>query len=147
MTAKEFLSEAYRVDRYIKSYLKELDEVKMMRDRLAPAPDQERVQVSPSAEAQFERAVDRIWELEHILDEEIDRLVDKKGEIRSVISQVKNLNEQMLLRYRYIHFDSWETIADELGYSMRWTYRLHGRALASVEEILEKKQKKMKRVH
>lgn len=41
-----------------------------------------------------------LWELENTIDEEIDRLVDLKVEIRSVINEVSDCDQQMILRYR-----------------------------------------------
>ena len=59
-----------------------------------------------------------------------------KEEIRSVIDQVENFDQQMLLRYRYLHHYSWETIAETMHFGTRWLHVLHGRALNSVDSIL-----------
>ena len=80
-----------------------------------------------------------LWELENTIDEEIDRLVDLKVEIRSVINEVSDCDQQMILRYRYIHFCSWEDIANQMGYGLRWVHTLHGKALNAVEVILKEK--------
>ena len=62
----------------------------------------------------------------------IDRLVDLKEQIRTVIDRVENPDEQMVLRYRYIHNMTWEQIGDELKADESTVRRWHRRALASV---------------
>ena len=73
------------------------------------------------------------------IDREIDQYIDLKTEIRGVIDRVKDEKLQLVLRYRYIHFCSWEEIASQMGYGLRWIHTLHGKALAAVEEILRDK--------
>lgn len=138
MTAKEYLKQVYLLDKRIDSGLRELAELRSLATSVTPTSE-ERVQTSPSGEAPFVRALARIWELESTIDEEIDRLVDLKVEIRTVISEVADCDQQMILRYRYIHFYSWEDIASQMGYGLRWIHTLHGKALAAVEEILSEK--------
>lgn len=139
MTAKEYLKQVYLLDKRIDSGLRELVELRALATSVTPTASEERVQTSPSGEAPFTRALSRIWELENTIDEEIDRLVDLKVEIRSVINEVSDCDQQMILRYRYIHFCSWEDIAGRMGYGLRWIHLLHGKALAAVEEILSEK--------
>lgn len=139
MTAKEYLKQVYLLDKRIDSGLRELVELRALATSVSPTATEERVQTSPSGEAPFTRALSRIWELENTIDEEIDRLVDLKVEIRSVINEVSDCDQQMILRYRYIHFCSWEDIASQMGYGLRWIHMLHGKALAAVEEILSEK--------
>lgn len=49
--------------------------------------------------------------------------------MRTVIEQVQNTDEQMVLRYRYIHNMTWEQIGDELKANSRTVRRWHGNAL------------------
>ena len=139
MTAKEYLKQVYLLDKKIDSGLRELVELRALATNVTPTASEEWMQTSPSGEAPFTRALSRIWELENTIDEEIDRLVDLKVEIRSVINEVSDCDQQMILRYRYIHFCSWEDIAGQMGYGLRWIHLLHGKALAAVEEILSEK--------
>ena len=45
-------------------------------------------------------------------------------------------NGQTVLEKRYLCFQSWEQIAVEMGYDLRWLYRIHGKALEEVKAIL-----------
>ena len=63
---------------------------------------------------------------------EIDKLISLKDQMREVIDAVQNTDEQMVLRYRYIHNMTWEQIGAELKADESTVIRWHRRALASV---------------
>lgn len=80
----------------------------------------------------MESAALRIAEIGSELDERIRRQNEVRREIRSAIARVKDPTLRSLLRLRYINGLRFEQIADLLHYSVRWTIRLHGRALDAV---------------
>ena len=131
MTAKEYLHQAYRLDHRINSDIEELQKLREMSCSISAPQLGERVQTSRSYEAPFVRSVEKILALEKRIDAEIDLFVDLKKEIRSVIEQVENTDEQMVLRYRYIHNLTWEQIADELNADKVTVWRWHKKALQS----------------
>ena len=71
----------------------------------------------------------RIIDLENEINADIDDLVALKHEIVKVIKSVPNLEYQTLLELRYLCFKSWEQIAVMLDYDLRYTHKLHNRAL------------------
>ena len=83
----------------------------------------------------MEGVIVKIIDLENEIDEEIDRLVDLKQEIVSMIKQVKNPEYQTLLELRYLCFRTWEQIAVEMSYELRYLHKLHRRALEICDEI------------
>ena len=137
MTVKEYLKQAYRLDKRIDSDIEELSRLREMAASISSPALGERVQTSKSNEALFVRSMEKIILLEQKIDEEIDLLVDLKVQIRATIENVTNTDEQMVLRYRYIHNLTWEEIGDELHVDGRTARRWHGQALSSV--ILPKK--------
>ena len=76
------------------------------------------------------KCVFKIREMEEKIDAEIDLFVDLKKEIRSVIEKVEDTDEQMVLRYRYIHNMTWEQIGDELNADKVTVWRWHQKALS-----------------
>ena len=72
-------------------------------------------------------------DLENEISADIDALVDLKREIVSAIKSVDNPEFRTLLELRYLCFKPWEQIALEMGYDLRWLYRLHQKALAVVK--------------
>lgn len=137
MTAKEYLSQAYRLNMKVDSLLEELSELKEL-SRSIQSPGFE-LGYNPNrpTDAAFEKTVMKIVDMENSINEEIDRLIDIKSNIREVINQVSDEDQQMILRKRYIHFMSWDDISKGMGFSVRWTHTLHDRALRAVEEILK----------
>ncbi len=132
MKPTEYLHQAYRLDHKINSDIEELARLREMSVSISSPQLTERVQTSRLAEAPFVRCVYKIRELEEKINAEVDLYVDLKREIRSVIEKVENTDEQMVLRYRYIHNMTWEQIGDELHADRSTVRRWHGAALQHV---------------
>ena len=86
--------------------------------------------------------ISKIVDLETEINTEIDKLVEKRKEIESVIRAVEDSTLRTLLEYRYINGKKWEEIALMMGYDYRWVLRLHGRALELVDEKAIKSHRK-----
>jgi DNA-directed RNA polymerase specialized sigma subunit len=83
-------------------------------------------------EAPFIRRLEKVWELQDKINREIDRLIDLKAQMRDVIATVSDADEQMVLRYRYIHNMTWEQIGDELHADRTTVFRWHNVALQHI---------------
>ena len=71
------------------------------------------------------------------INRDIDRLVDLKREIMSVIKAVDDAEYQILLEKRYLCFQTWEQIAAEMNYGVRYVHCMHGKALLAVEALMK----------
>lgn len=80
----------------------------------------------------LESILDRISDLQDIIDEDAKRLIELKLVWMNRISEL-NHNECLLLKLRYFEGWSWSDIASEMNYEDRQVYRLHGRALQNLE--------------
>ena len=128
MKAKEYLSQAYRLDQRIDA---KIEQVMSLRN-LATKATSTLSDAMPSGTRNIHRMEDiimRIIDLEDEINADIDHLVALKHEIVKVIKAVPNLEYQTLLELRYLCFKSWEQIAVTLGYDLRYTHKLHNRAL------------------
>lgn len=76
--------------------------------------------------------VEKIWELERKLEEQLKEVIGRRNEIEKAISSVPNETYQLLLRLKYIDGDTWEKIAVKMNYKYRWVQYLHGRALQAI---------------
>ena len=89
---------------------------------------------SPNREgSHMESAILDIIELEDEISKDVVELVALKKEIVEVIKQVGNTEYQTLLEERYICFSTWEQIAVDMGYELRYIHKLHGKALDEVK--------------
>jgi len=131
VTAKEYLSRAYRVDQRIN---KKLEQTASLRDLATKATTT--FSDAPATATRDVHATDKIIakmiDLEREINADIDTLIDLKSEITGVIRHEENPEYQMLLEFRYLCFNSWAQISAEMGYSLRHITRLHDQALNSV---------------
>lgn len=79
----------------------------------------------------------KIIDLQDEINRDIDTLVDLKADIMRLVKSVSCREYQTILEKRYLCFQSWEKIAAAMDYDIRWLYRLHGKALEEVQEILD----------
>lgn len=133
MTAKEYLSQAYRLDQRINSDIEEIGRLREMALGISSPSWEEKVQTSRKTDAPFVRCLEKIMDMEDTVNREIDTLVDLKRQIRTVIESVPNTDEQLVLRYRYIHNCTWEQIGNEMNADARTIRRWHGSALQKVK--------------
>ena len=128
MTTKTYLSQARYLDMRIKSKLQQVDSLNELATTctsvLTGMPRNPSGSTSCMADA-----VCKIVDLQNDINRDIDKLVDLKKEIMGVIKAVSNPEHQTLLEKRYLCFLSWEKIAVDMGYDLRYTHKLHIRAL------------------
>ena len=132
MKAKEYLSQAYRLDQRIDA---KIEQVMSLRNLAAKATST-LSDVAPSGTRNIHRMEDiimRIFDLENEINADIDALVALKREIVSTIKSVPNLEYQILLELRYLCFKPWEQIAVKMGYGIDNVFRLHQKALKDLE--------------
>jgi hypothetical protein len=132
MTAKEYLSQAYRLDQRINSKLEQVASLNELATKcthtITGMPRNPGHGTSTIAEV-----VTKIVDLQADINRDIDSLVDLKREIVGVIKAVDNTECQTLLELRYLCFKSWEQIAVDMGYNVRHVYRLHDVAVSLVK--------------
>ena len=131
MKAKEYLSQAYRLDQRIDA---KIEQVMSLRNLAAKATST-LSDVAPSGTRNVHRMEDiiiKIIDFENEINADIDRLVDLKREITGVIKAVPNLEYQTLLELRYLSFKSWEQIAIEMNYSIQHIYRMREKAFKEI---------------
>lgn len=138
MTAKEYLSQAYRIDQRINTKLMRISELRALAQKCTVAYGGERVSRTRNV-ASLEDSVMKIMEAEKELDAQIDLLVDTKKEIERVIERVPDADCRLLLEMRYLAMESWTEISRQMNtYRMR-VYRLHDKSLELVAEVLQQK--------
>ena len=135
ISAKEYLKSIRTLDMAIKVKEEELYRLKLNIASLSPQTTGERVMNSSTSDMMS--TVDKIVDMQAVINAEIDRLVDLKEEARTKINQLKDTRYVSLLTDYYINCKTWEQVAEDMRYDLRWVYRLHGRALQSFSKIFE----------
>lgn len=132
MTPKEYLRQAYRLDHRINSDIAEMERLQEMVGTVSSPSLEEHYNPNRPTEAPFIRRLEKVWELQDKINREIDRFIDLKAQMRDVIATVSDVDEQMVLRYRYIHNMTWEQIGDELHADRTTVFRWHNAALKHI---------------
>lgn len=128
MTTKEYLSQAYRLDLRINSKIEQVSSLNDLATKCTSVIND--MPRSPNrGTSAMANAIDKIIDIQSEINNDIDTLVDLKQEIVTVIKEIGNLEYQTLLEKRYLCFLSWERIAVDMGYDLRYLHKLHNRAL------------------
>lgn len=135
MKAKEYLGKAYRLDQRINS---KLDQVASLNELATKATStlSDMPKNPNKAISTMENTICKIIDLQDEINKDIDRLVDLKTQIVTTIKNIENKEYQTLLEKRYLCFDTWEQIAVDMNYSIRWVHNIHGKALKELSKII-----------
>lgn len=136
MKAKEYLGKAYRLDQRINS---KLDQVASLNELATKATStlSDMPKNPNKAISTMENTICKIIDLQDEINRDIDRLVDLKTEIVTTVKNIENKEYQTLLEKRYLCFDTWEQIAVDMNYSIRWVHNIHGKALKELSKIIK----------
>lgn len=128
MTTKEYLSQAYRIDQRINSKLEQVASLRVLATKATSTISDNLPSGSQNVQA-MEDIIVKIIDLENEINKDISTLVDLKREIVGVIKRISNPEYQTLLELRYLCFYSWEKVAVEMEYDLRYVHKLHKKAM------------------
>lgn len=131
MTAKEYLQQAYTIDRRIGLDIQKLEAARSSLHGRAVNYRSDGTR-SGSRENRIENAIIRVLEYEEKIGAEIDELTEKRQEIEKVINSVPDDVQREILTRRYLLYQKWELVAEEMHRDLRWIYRLHGKAVENL---------------
>ena len=135
--AKAYLRQIERCDKGINNKLQELARVKELATKVTCTlkPD---AAFGGGNQDKLGSAIAKIIDLQNEINADIDEYVDLKKEASRIIGQVKDAAQMDVLHKRYILYEAWEPIAEEMGFTLRNVCYIHGRALQAVAEILRR---------
>ena len=129
MTAKEYLSQAYKMDRRVRLIELKIEKLRSMLE--CSSPSLEAAGSGKSAD-RMPDTVSKIMEYEQRAAELRSALIVKYLEIDQAIRCVTDSTQREVLERRYLLFQKWDQIADEMSYTERRVYQLHGNALKKI---------------
>jgi len=140
MTAKEYLSQARRLDQRICSKLEQMATLRSLAQKVTTSISGERVSQTRNVSS-LEDTILRLMETENEMNQSIDALLNLRIEIGKQISTLDDPDCILVLEKRYLCYQSWEKIAADLTCTVRWVHRLHAKALQSMNQLLCEKEK------
>lgn len=128
MTAKEYLRQAYIIDRRIQLDTEKLEAARSAVYGRAVRYENDGVKLVPRGNV-TESAILRVVDLEEHLNAEIDELTAKRQEIERAVNAVPSEVQREVLTRRYLLYQKWEVIAEEMNYGVRHVHKIHSAAL------------------
>lgn len=128
---KKYLEQAYYLDKRIDTKISQILMLRSLSTKVtsvltdmpgSPIPDNSKTN----------DVIDQIVDLENEVAEEVFKLVAFKREIGKMISEVDNPLYREVLEKRYLNFDPWWGIANDLGKKVRNIYKIHDRAIEKI---------------
>lgn len=135
MTAKQYLRQGWRLKELIQTHKDELEE---LRSLLGYSPSAGYDKIGSNApnwngeSAQYNIVI-KCVDLENQIEKEIESMFKLMQDIHNTIEAVKNADERLVLRCRYILFMNWDETSLVMNYSASQVRRIHGYALQSVQ--------------
>lgn len=133
LSAKEYLSQAYRIDQRIDAKLAQVENLRCRSTKTTATLSDASVIYTRDAHS-GDGIIVKLIDLENEINADIDRLVDLKRDIYEVLRHINDPELQLLLELRYLCYKNWSEISVALDLDDRYVYKLHGRALAEVEK-------------
>ena len=133
INVKDYLGQAYRIDQRINSKIEQVSSLHSLATKATSTITD--MPGSPNRNLhRMEDVIAKIIDLESEINKDIDQLVELKANIMKLIRGVGNPEYQTLLELRYLCYKPWEQIAVDMGYSINNMFKMHRKALASLED-------------
>ena len=133
MNSKDYLQQAYIIDKQIRLDLQKLEAMKASLHGRAISYDSDGTR-SASRKNVMEDSIIRAVDYEQRINTEIEMLTKKRSEIENDIISVPDEILREVLTRRYLLYQKWEQIAEEMNYGVRHIYKLHSKALKAFPE-------------
>ncbi len=134
--AQIFLERVGKIDRIIENKLIEQRQWRDLATRISANISDIKVQSSGCKDKMAE-AIDKCIDMESEIAHYVDELIAEKREVVKTLEEVYSPTEYNLLHMRYIQYMRLEDIASVFKKDYGWATTTHGRALKSLERILE----------
>lgn len=130
----KFLNKPYIITHNIDSTKKEIEDLRELILTVKAVNYNDDIKTSDvKKDAVFVYDLIHIEELEEELKENIYNLLSIKAEIKKSIDKLKNDDEKILMKYKYINYMSFKEISYKMNLSLRQIYRIHKESLKHIE--------------
>ena len=134
MTVKEYLMQGYRLNNRIKIYQDEIERLRILSCSTGGVSyDNEHTNPNKNTKSPFEGLILEALDMEQELAEMLKALVILKREMMELIETIQNMDERLVIHYRYIDNLSFQEIGDNLCADRHTVKRWHDRALSKMK--------------
>ena len=132
MTVKEYLNQGYLLEQRIHLSQLELEQLRELATTISAVGFEEHYNATRNTDAPFEKTLMKIMKMEEEERQMLEKLLDFKKELKSIIRSIENKDERLVMYYRYCCSMRWPDIADKLGWDARTIKRWHNKAIAKI---------------
>ncbi|KXB64924.1 MULTISPECIES: hypothetical protein [Peptoniphilaceae] len=136
MNAKEYLKQAFYLDKRINSKLEQVESLNALATKATSTLSDMPKSLSRGT-SKLEDTIVKIVDLQEEINRDIDKLVDLKAEMVGTIKQIQNKELQVILEKRYLCYETWEKIAVDMNYDIRHIHRLHNLGLKETSNLIK----------
>lgn len=138
--AKYFLGGVWRRRRELNATLEAIATVRS--SLYGAGTDYSKDRVEGGIKTDLSDKLNRLQKLRDQADRETDALIKMRDAADKLIDHLEDKDQRRVLRLRYVYEMPWPAVADTIHVTLRWAFKIHGRALAVLnttcyEEIKE----------
>lgn len=135
MKAKSYLQNIRKLDRRIENKKMALQSLYGLVESVTITPKEVDV-MSSKNDYRFEDTMAKIVDMQKELENDINKYVDLKLNTIRMINEMENDVYAGILMRRYVNYEEWQKIADDLGYTRQGINKKHGLALLEFEKCI-----------
>lgn len=120
------------IDKEINQMLNELERI---RCSLMSSPQLKQVSVQESKVGLKDDVYIKMIEYNDKINQKVDELIDTKKKVFDIIEQIKDHEQRLILKMRYVDCEKWEDIEQELHVSKNTMHRIHRKALKEFNSL------------
>ena len=129
MTAKEYLSQGYRLEQIIKLIKMDIEYWQDLASSVSSPGFEEHFNATRNTDAPFVKQIYKMMEYQDLLTAKLELHIKLKTEMQQAISEMSNQDERLVLEFRYIKNLTWPRIADLMYVDESTVRRWHDKAL------------------
>lgn len=129
MTAKEYLSQGYRLEQIIKLIKMDIEYWQDLASSVSSPGFEEHFNATRNTDAPFVKQIYKMMEYQDLLTEKLELHMNLKREMQKAIKSMSNQDERLVLEFRYIKNLPWPRIADLMYVDESTVRRWHNKAL------------------
>ena len=133
MTVKEFLKDIKRKNASVDMLREQLEKLRSMAVYKSPVMDDIGGWGSPNVHSK-EELYAKIAETSENLDRMQIEMIEDIRKATEMIMSLKDARTLQIFSMRYLQYQTWESIADNLDITFPWVHKLHGRGLRELSE-------------
>lgn len=129
MTAKEYLSQGYRLEQIIKLIKMDIEYWQDLASSVSSPGFEKHFNATRNTDAPFVKQIYKMIEYQDLLTEKLELHMNLKREMQKAIESISNQDERLVLEFRYIKNLTWPRIADLMYVDESTVRRWHNKAL------------------